>query len=277
MKIKNIILSLIFLVLGMLNSKVICSEYNDLDIMNTLSIKKDDLPIEFSDDALKTVNEFIQKTHNLDNEWALYFDYVTGKILECGKGDNDDVKISFNEDEFEGCHIASIHNHPENIFSPPSGKDFNIFKRGFEDYELIVGFEHFWIFKAVGVHEYLVSQMKIASEAFFNSALERCSFRYHDIGIINKMCDIRYGNELSKYINDKNIRDIQLTKREYVTMDSNSQIAQYDCRKWVTDPEEIRLAREREANPNILSGKDRIFAFYKMMGMEIDYDDIFSD
>ena len=60
-------------------------------------------------------------------------------------------------------------------------------------------------------------------------------------------------------------------------MDSNSQIAQYDCRKWVTDPEELRLAREREANPNILSGKDRIFAFYKMMGMEIDYDDIFSD
>ncbi|WP_407432445.1 hypothetical protein [Methanobrevibacter sp.] len=34
------------------------------------------------------------------------------------------------------------------------------------------------------------------------------------------------------------------------------------------------MARERENNPNILSGKDVIYAFYRMMGMEIDYEDI---
>ena len=32
--------------------------------------------------------------------------------------------------------------------------------------------------------------MNIASETFFNSTLERCSYRYRDIKIINKMCDI---------------------------------------------------------------------------------------
>lgn len=27
------------------------------------------------------------------------------------------------------------------------------------------------------------------------------------------MCDIKYGNQLSKYLNDKNMKEIQLTKK----------------------------------------------------------------
>ncbi len=88
--------------------------------------------------------------------------------------------------------------------------------------------------------------MNIASEVFFNSSLEKSSSRYNDVRIINKMCDILYGNELLKYINHKNITDIQLIKKEYISMDIDSKTAQYNCRKWVTDQEEIRLARERE-------------------------------
>lgn len=208
---------------------------------------------------------------------GIYFDYVTGEILKCAKGENDNVSITFREGEFEGYHVASIHNHPKNIFSPPSGKNFRIFERDFEDYELIVGFEYFWILKAKGLHQNLVSQMNIISDAIFNSTLERCSLRYNDVEIINKICDIRYGNELSKYINDKDIIDIQLTKKEYIVMDSNLKTAEYNCRKWITDPEEIRLAREREANPNVLSGKDKLYALYQMLGMEVDYDDIFAE
>lgn len=90
------------------------------------------------------------------------------------------------------------------------------------------------------------------------------------------MHDIRYGNQLSKFINDKNINDIQLIRKEYAIMD-NSSIAHFHCRKHITDPEAIRLAREREDDPNILSGKDRVYAFYQMMGMEIDYDEIFEE
>ena len=71
-------------------------------------------------------------------------------------------------------------------------KNFRILERKFEDYELIVGFENFWILKAKGIHENLVNQMNIASEVLFNSSLEKCSSRYDDIGIINKMCDIIY-------------------------------------------------------------------------------------
>lgn len=77
MKIKNIILSMIFLVVGILNADQICKEYEKLGLESNLSIKKDDLPQEFSEEALITINEFIQKTHNLDCEWAIYFDYIT--------------------------------------------------------------------------------------------------------------------------------------------------------------------------------------------------------
>ena len=57
----------------------------------------------------------------------------------------------------------------------------------------------------------------------------------------------------------------------------NSLTSHFSCRKHITDPEAVRLAREREADPNILSGKDKVFAFYQMMGMEIDYDELFEE
>lgn len=56
---------------------------------------------------------------------------------------------------------------------------------------------------------------------------------------------------------------------------SNYPKAQYNCLKRIYDPEEFRKADERNANPNILTGKDAIYALYQLMGMEIEYDDIF--
>lgn len=56
-----------------------------------------------------------------------------------------------------------------------------------------------------------------------------------------------------------------------------TKIAEYGGRKRITDPEAIRLARERERDPNILSGKDRVYVLYQMMGMEIGYDEIFAE
>lgn len=45
------------------------------------------------------------------------------------------------------------------------------------------------------------------------------------------MHDIVYENELLNYINDKIINDIQLTKKEYVTMDINLNTVTYHCMK----------------------------------------------
>lgn len=92
---------------------------------------------------------------------------------------------------------------------------------------------------------------------------------------MDNVCDM-YGNQLLKYINDKNIRDIQLSKKEYSTMTANSkQSAEFSSFKRTTNPEEIKVYQKRERDPNILSGKDMVYAFYQMMGMDIEYDEIF--
>ena len=60
-------------------------------------------------------------------------------------------------------------------------------------------------------------------------------------------------------------------------MTSETHIARFGCRRWITDPEAIRLAREYENDPNTPSAKETLHAFYKMMGMEIELDEIFAD
>ncbi len=66
------------------DGNVICRQYEDLKINSNLSLEKEDVPQEFSNEALKTINDFIGKTHNLSCEWVIYFDYKTGEILKCG-------------------------------------------------------------------------------------------------------------------------------------------------------------------------------------------------
>ena len=65
-----------------------------------------------------------------------------------------------------------------------------------------------------------------------------------------------------------------MTKKEDISRDINSKTAEYICRKRITGSEAIRMACEREDDSNILSGKDRVYAFYQM---EIDCDEIFAD
>ena len=48
----------------------------------------------------------------------------------------------------------------------------------------------------------------------------------------------------------------------------------YNCKKRITDPEEIKKIRDGAKDPNRLHGKDAVYALYQMMGMEIDYDTI---
>ena len=142
MKNNNFLIVLMFIVAVLLNVLGNSSfrKYKELETKSTKLITIDDLPSEFSEDALKTINEFIQKTHDLEYEIVMYFDYVTGEILKCAVGDLNSVKIEFIDGEFEGYHVASIHNHPLGVYSPPSDKNFAIFLRNFEDYEIVSSF-----------------------------------------------------------------------------------------------------------------------------------------
>ena len=59
-------------------------------------------------------------------------------------------------------------------------------------------------------------------------------------------------------------------------MEDNLKVAEYRCRRRPTH-EEIELARKRVADPNILTGRDKLYAIFKMAGIDVEYDEIFAD
>ena len=53
-------------------------------------------------------------------------------------------------------------------------------------------------------------------------------------------------------------------------------IAKHSGFERVTNPEEIEFIRKRELDPARLSGKEKMYAYYQMMGMDVEYEDIFN-
>lgn len=186
------------------NDKKDCEIYEKLEIEDIPSIKKSDLPIEFSNDAFNVVDQFIRKTRNLNYEILLFFDYVTGEILRCKIGEINKVKMDFEDDEFKKNHVASIHNHHKSVYSPPSPKNFSIFMRNFEDYEIIAAWNGLWILKGKFKDENLYLELKIISNSLFNLALTYSKTKSKDINEIENICDDKYGDLLLNYINNKN-------------------------------------------------------------------------
>ena len=191
-----------------------CKKYERLEVNKNVSIKRSELPPEFSEDASKVVNDFIGKTIDLNYEIALYFDYITGEILKCKIGSETKVELKFEENEFNGKHVASIHNHTKDMYTPPSDKNFAIFSRKWEDYELIAWINGLWILKAKLKDEKLTFELKTNSLILFRMVLDYYS-AYSDIQKRNEKIDEEYGKLISNYINHKNIKEIQLNKKEY--------------------------------------------------------------
>lgn len=216
MKNKNILIYIMIIVTLMLNFLNL-TKYERLNAKTNKTIKISDLPEEFSQDALKTINDFIQKTHNLNYEIVIYFDYITGEILKCGIGSLNRVKLKFVEGEFEGHSVASIHNHPQSVYSPPSDKNFGILMRDFEDYELVVSIDELWVLKAKCVNPILHIDLKMSAEYILDSCQEYCTKLYSNNKKADEVCNIMYGTSLLNYINDKNIKNTQLTKKKYQT------------------------------------------------------------
>ena len=76
MKFRNILICVYVLLVCMLDIGDDFEDYQKLKTENVSSIRMEDLPSEFSDEAFKTVDEFIKKTQNLDYEFVVYFDYL---------------------------------------------------------------------------------------------------------------------------------------------------------------------------------------------------------
>ena len=157
------ILRIIFLIIMLMISDVTDNDlekYLKLETSNVASVKKSNLPSEFSNKAFKVVDEYIRKTIDLDYEILIFFDYITGEILRCKIGSENNVEMQYNDDEFNGHHVASIHNHTKDMYTPPSDKNFGIFSREWENYELIAANNCLWILKGKYVDLNLVKELR---------------------------------------------------------------------------------------------------------------------
>lgn len=126
-------------------------EYKRLEIDESVkSINPNDLPNDFCDEASRLVDEFHRKTVNEEVEWMLYFDYMTGEVIYCWKGEEGNAIGDYENCNVSGKNIASIHNHPKNYYSFPSPENFDILENDFEDYEIITSVSSFWVIKFKG-------------------------------------------------------------------------------------------------------------------------------
>ena len=173
------------------------------------SISAEDLPGDFSLKAVKLIDLFRRKTVNLPYECLLFFDYKTGEIIYCFVEDNLEgiVFEEIYESHFENHHIASIHNHPKGFLSAPSAHNFQILEIEDEDYELICGYDEFWILEAKGVFDESVVEeiRKKACDIYFNSFLNDNNYLTNEL----------YGEFLINFINNKIEDNIKLNKVRY--------------------------------------------------------------
>ncbi len=55
------------------------------------------------------------------------------------------------------------------------------------------------------------------------------------------------------------------------------EIAEYNHQKRITNPELFKQVHERMDNPNVITGKEGVYYLFKMMGIPINIDEIFSE
>lgn len=139
-------------------------------------ITKDDLPEEFSPQAVKTVDMFRRKTIDLPYECMLYFDYISGDIVSCSfsnQNSPNEVKGIIYPYLLKNMHIASIHNHPVQYGSPPPGKNFEMLGLEFEEFELIFSREELWILESreqIFVEEE-IKKIRNIVDSYYNSII----------------------------------------------------------------------------------------------------------
>ena len=91
---------------------------------------------------------------------------------------------------------------------------FGILQRDFEDYELIAAINELWILKAKGVDMGLCIELKLYSRTIMHYCQKFCEKHYGNSKKAMNICEEMYGLMLSKNINNKNLNNIQLVKKE---------------------------------------------------------------
>lgn len=180
-------------------------------------ITKEDLPDEFSVNAVKTVDMFRRKTIDLTYECMIYFDYKTGNIVSCSFSDKNhpnEVNGIIYPYLLKKMNIASIHNHPIQYGTPPSGKNFEMLSLEFEEFELISSREELWILES---REKIFSDDEIRKIRenignFYNSLYLDINFEFDEGYRVIEEFNKRYGDFLLNYLNNK-YTNIKLIRR----------------------------------------------------------------
>ncbi|MEE3490108.1 MAG: hypothetical protein VZR10_04525 [Methanobrevibacter sp.] len=159
-------------------------------------LTKEELPKEFSPHAVKTVDMFRRKTIDLSFECMLYFDYKSGNIVSCNFSDEnspDEVNGVIFKHLLKKMHIASIHNHPNQYLSPPSGKNFEMLGLDFEEFEIISAQKELWILESRNlvledvVIEKLRKKFDDALNSSFDEVVKEFDERYLILDNVNEL------------------------------------------------------------------------------------------
>ena len=179
------------------------------------SVKKEDLPDEFSTKAVKIVDLFRRKTIDLDYEIMLIFDYKTGELIYCFVNEKSgEVSGEVDETIFEGKHVAIIHNHPRGFYSPPSSRNFQILSLNFQDYELVSSWDALWILQSKEeISPEIIGEIREEIQLLYENSTENAYIKYPDKSIGFKKASDLYGELLLKYINNQGL-NIRLIRRD---------------------------------------------------------------
>ncbi len=111
-------------------------------------------------------------------------------------------------------NIASIHNHPIQYGSPPSGKNFEMLGFDFEEFELISSKNELWILESrervFSAEE--INEIRRTANNYFDLVYDEVNLEFEKGYMVMDNLEKVYGDLLLDYLNN-NFENVKLTRR----------------------------------------------------------------
>ena len=139
------------------------------------------------------------------------------KIVACSFSDEnspDEVNGVIYSYLLKKMHIASIHNHPDQYCSPPSGENFEMLGLEFEEFEIISSRHELLILESreIVLDDYTLNKLREKFDNSLNSYLDEVRSDFDEGYLILDNVNEGYGDFLLNYLNNK-CDKVKLTRR----------------------------------------------------------------